>query len=160
MNRWTFRERRSQHANMFPLCGVGPGRRVVLPFVRQRPERYTSSRLPGYRQLSPAIPVAYTGPQETSGKATASLICGIVAYVILPFFAAIPAIILGAPGTLGHQEKGGPIERKWPCDSGHGHGLCPGGAPSGDFDHCRYRDPKSVACKDGGERSFRSGRLA
>jgi len=39
--------------------------------------------------------MAYARPQETSGKATASLICGIVAYIILPFFAAIPAIILG-----------------------------------------------------------------
>jgi len=39
--------------------------------------------------------MAYAAPQETSGKATASLICGIIAYIILPFFAAIPAIILG-----------------------------------------------------------------
>jgi type IV pilus assembly protein PilA len=45
--------------------------------------------------VSTAIPTTYTGPQETSGKATASLICGIAAYLILPFFAAIPAIILG-----------------------------------------------------------------
>jgi type IV pilus assembly protein PilA len=45
--------------------------------------------------LSPANPATYTGPQETSGKATASLICGILAYLILPFLAAIPAIILG-----------------------------------------------------------------
>jgi hypothetical protein len=39
--------------------------------------------------------MAYGGPVETSGKATASLILGILAYIILPFFAAIPAIILG-----------------------------------------------------------------
>jgi hypothetical protein len=45
--------------------------------------------------LSPSFPVAYGGPAETSGKATASLVLGILAYVILPFFAAIPAIILG-----------------------------------------------------------------
>jgi type IV pilus assembly protein PilA len=51
--------------------------------------------LVGRSPLSPAHSAAYTGPQETSGKATASLICGIVAYLILPFFAAIPAIILG-----------------------------------------------------------------
>lgn len=45
--------------------------------------------------LSPVNPATYTEPQETSGKATASLICGILAYLILPFLAAIPAIILG-----------------------------------------------------------------
>jgi type IV pilus assembly protein PilA len=45
--------------------------------------------------VSPSVPVAYAGPQETSGKATASLICGILAYLILPFFAAVPAVILG-----------------------------------------------------------------
>jgi type IV pilus assembly protein PilA len=45
--------------------------------------------------LSPSFPMPYGGPAETSGKATASLILGILAYIILPFFAAIPAIILG-----------------------------------------------------------------
>jgi type IV pilus assembly protein PilA len=45
--------------------------------------------------LSPVNTASYIGPQETSGKATASLICGILAYLILPFLAAIPAIILG-----------------------------------------------------------------
>ena len=39
--------------------------------------------------------MGYGGPAETSGKATASLILGILAYIILPFLAAIPAIILG-----------------------------------------------------------------
>jgi type IV pilus assembly protein PilA len=64
-----------------PTCGNGLSG-IPAPMARLSP-------------LSPAIPVAYTGPQETSGKATASLICGILAYVILPFLAAIPAIILG-----------------------------------------------------------------
>jgi type II secretory pathway pseudopilin PulG len=45
--------------------------------------------------LSPVNTATYAGPQETSGKATASLICGILAYLILPFLAAIPATILG-----------------------------------------------------------------
>jgi hypothetical protein len=52
----------------------------------------------GRSHLSPAKSVAYAGPQETSGKAIVSLICGIVAYLILPFFAAVPAIILGHLG--------------------------------------------------------------
>jgi len=45
--------------------------------------------------LSPSIAIPYSGPTETSGKATASLILGVLAYIILPFFAAIPAIIFG-----------------------------------------------------------------
>ena len=45
--------------------------------------------------LSPSVPMAYGGQAETSGKATASLILGILAYIILPFLAAIPAIVLG-----------------------------------------------------------------
>jgi type IV pilus assembly protein PilA len=60
--------------------------------------------------LSPAIPVAYAGPQETSGKATASLVCGIVAYVILPFFAAIPAIILGHLALSDIKKRAGQLK--------------------------------------------------
>ena len=60
--------------------------------------------------LSPANPVAYTGPQETSGKATASLICGIAAYVILPFFAAIPAIILGHLALSDIKKRAGQLK--------------------------------------------------
>jgi type IV pilus assembly protein PilA len=60
--------------------------------------------------LSPAVPVAYTGPQETSGKATASLICGIVAYVILPFLAAIPAIILGHLALSDIKKRAGQLK--------------------------------------------------
>jgi type IV pilus assembly protein PilA len=59
---------------------------------------------------SPAVPVAYVGPQETSGKATASLICGIVAYLILPFFAAIPAIILGHLALSDIKKKAGQLK--------------------------------------------------
>lgn len=64
-----------------PSCGNGLSG-IPAPIARLSP-------------LSPANPATYTGPQETSGKATASLICGILAYLILPFLAAIPAIILG-----------------------------------------------------------------
>jgi type IV pilus assembly protein PilA len=39
--------------------------------------------------------MTYAGQPETSGKAIASLVCGVVAYILLPFFAAIPAVILG-----------------------------------------------------------------
>ncbi|HKW57089.1 MAG TPA: DUF4190 domain-containing protein [Candidatus Acidoferrum sp.] len=40
-------------------------------------------------------PGSYAGAPQTSGKAIGSLICGIVSMVILPFFASIPAVILG-----------------------------------------------------------------
>jgi type IV pilus assembly protein PilA len=60
--------------------------------------------------ISPAVPVAYAGPPETSGKATASLICGIVAYLILPFFAAIPAIILGHLALSDIKKKAGQLK--------------------------------------------------
>lgn len=42
--------------------------------------------------LSPVVPVAYAGPQETSGKAIASFICGLF-FFLLPV--TIVAIILG-----------------------------------------------------------------
>jgi type II secretory pathway pseudopilin PulG len=54
--------------------------------------------------------VTYTGPQETSGKATASLICGIAAYLILPFLAAIPAIILGHLALSDIKKKAGQLK--------------------------------------------------
>src|SRR5208282_1048115 len=60
--------------------------------------------------ISPAVPMAYSGPQETSGKATASLVCGIVAYVILPFFAAIPAIILGHLALSDIKKRSGQLK--------------------------------------------------
>jgi type IV pilus assembly protein PilA len=66
--------------------------------------------LAGRSPLSPAIPATYTGTQETSGKATASLICGIAAYVILPFFAAIPAIILGHLALSDIKKKAGQLK--------------------------------------------------
>jgi type IV pilus assembly protein PilA len=64
----------------------------------------------GLSPLSPAIPTAYTGQQETSGKATASLICGILAYVILPFLAAIPAIILGHLALSDIKKRAGQLK--------------------------------------------------
>ena len=60
--------------------------------------------------VSPAVPETYAGPQETSGKATASLICGIVAYVILPFLAAIPAIILGHLALSDIKKRAGQLK--------------------------------------------------
>ncbi len=79
-----------------PSCGNGLSG-IPTPVVARSP-------------LSPALPMAYTGPQETSGKATASLICGICAYVILPFLAAIPAIILGHLALSDIKKRAGQLK--------------------------------------------------
>jgi type IV pilus assembly protein PilA len=79
-----------------PSCGNGLSG-IPAPLVGRSP-------------LSPSIPAVYTGPQETSGKATASLICGIIAYVILPFLAAIPAIILGHLALSDIKKKAGQLK--------------------------------------------------
>jgi type IV pilus assembly protein PilA len=79
-----------------PSCGNGLSG-IPAPMARLSP-------------LSPAIPAAYTGPQETSGKATASLICGILAYLILPFLAAIPAIILGHLALSDIKKRAGQLK--------------------------------------------------
>jgi len=79
-----------------PTCGNSLGGASAPPVARV--------------PVSPAIPVAYAGPHETSGKATASLICGIVAYLILPFFAAIPAIILGHLALSDIKKKAGQLK--------------------------------------------------
>jgi type IV pilus assembly protein PilA len=79
-----------------PSCGNGLSG-ISAPMARLSP-------------LSPAIPAAYTGPQETSGKATASLICGILAYLILPFLAAIPAIILGHLALSDIKKRAGQLK--------------------------------------------------
>jgi type IV pilus assembly protein PilA len=79
-----------------PSCGNGLSG-IPAPMARLSP-------------LSPAIPATYIGPQETSGKATASLICGILAYVILPFLAAIPAIILGHLALSDIKKRAGQLK--------------------------------------------------
>jgi len=94
---------------MFSLCGLGSGRRVVFPSCGNGLSG-TPAPLMARSPLSPANSVAYTGPQETSGKATASLICGIAAYVILPFFAAIPAIILGHLALSDIKKRAGQLK--------------------------------------------------
>ena len=84
-----------------PWCGNGLSG-IPAPMVGRSP-------------LSPANSVVYAGPQETSGEATASLICGIVAYLILPFFAAVPAIILGHLALSDIKKRAGQLPR-W-CSS-------------------------------------------
>lgn len=56
----------------------------------------TAPAAPGYPAMPPAA-VPSMAPMEgpTSGKAIASLICGILGFVILPIISAIPAIVLG-----------------------------------------------------------------
>ena len=49
-------------------------------------------------------------PAETSGKATASLICAIAAYVIAPFIGAIAAIVLGHIGLSEIKKSAGRLK--------------------------------------------------
>jgi type IV pilus assembly protein PilA len=79
-----------------PSCGNGLSG-IPAPLVARSP-------------LSPAITASYAGPQETSGKATASLIFGIAAYVILPFLAAIPAIVLGHLALSDIKKRAGQLK--------------------------------------------------
>jgi type IV pilus assembly protein PilA len=79
-----------------PSCGNGLSG-IPAPMARLSP-------------LSPANPATYTGPQETSGKATASLICGILAYLILPFLAAVPAIVLGHLALSDIKKRAGQLK--------------------------------------------------
>ncbi len=51
-----------------------------------------------------------TPPAETSGKATASLVCGIAAYVIAPFFGAIAAVVLGHIGLSEIKKSAGRLK--------------------------------------------------
>lgn len=60
--------------------------------------------------VSPGVSATYAGQAVTSGKATASLICGIVAYLILPFIAALPAIILGHLALSDIKKKAGQLK--------------------------------------------------
>jgi len=74
----------------------------------------STSAFTGAPSLSPpvssGVPATYARPQETSGKATASLIFGIVAYLILPFLAAIAAIILGHLALSDIKKKAGQLK--------------------------------------------------
>ena len=51
-----------------------------------------------------------TAPAETSGKATASLISGIAAYVIAPFIGAIAAVVLGHLGLSEIKKSAGRLK--------------------------------------------------
>jgi type IV pilus assembly protein PilA len=79
-----------------PSCGNGLTG-IPAPMVRQS-------------QLSLSQSSTYMGPQETSGKATASLIFGIAAYLILPFLAAIPAVILGHLALSDIKKRAGQLK--------------------------------------------------
>jgi hypothetical protein len=73
-----------------PLCHTNLAVNVYTP----------PQALPGTRPIQPMMagdpyPQQMGAQPQASGKATASLICGICGYVILPIIATIPAIILG-----------------------------------------------------------------
>ena len=67
---------------------------------------------------APAVPagsgpaMSYAGPQQTSGKAIGSLICGIVSVILLPFLASIPAVILGHISLSEIKKSAGRLQGK------------------------------------------------
>lgn len=67
---------------------------------------------PAATPSQPSLPGdAYpTAPPQTSGKATASLVAGISAYVIVPFIGAIVAIVLGHLGLSEVKKSAGRLK--------------------------------------------------
>jgi len=65
---------------------------------------------PGAPQPGLAGDTYATAPAETSGKATASLISGIAAYVVAPFIGAIAAVVLGHLGLSEIKKSAGRLK--------------------------------------------------
>ena len=62
--------------------------------------------------LNPYGATAYPGQQQTSGTAIGSLVCGILGMIILPFFASIPAVILGHISLSEIRKSAGRLQGK------------------------------------------------
>lgn len=95
-------------AQVCPHCQMNlVGNVYAAPAAAQPP--------PGFAQ-PPSPPPAMGGdgyptpPAETSGKATASLISGIAAYVIAPFIGAIVAVVLGHLGLSEIKKSAGRLK--------------------------------------------------
>src|SRR5262249_15869329 len=93
---------------------------LVCPHCRMNltPNAYTPPPPPPPHPLhqQPVTPPPLGGgsfgtlPTETSGKATASLISAIAAYVIVPFIGAIVAIVLGHMGLSEIKKSAGRLK--------------------------------------------------
>ena len=99
---------------------------------------------------------AWSGAREESGKATASLVCG-----ILFFFwpSALAAVILGHI-AIGNQEKCGTLGRTRASGGRIGAGLCRVGVYSFHFDYFSDCHSQSVEVSNGGKRSECGGEFA
>jgi type IV pilus assembly protein PilA len=62
--------------------------------------------------VTPGLSAAYAGSVPTSGKAIGSLICGILSVLILPFFASVPAVILGHISLSEIRKSAGRVQGK------------------------------------------------
>ncbi|HLK05070.1 MAG TPA: DUF4190 domain-containing protein [Candidatus Acidoferrum sp.] len=97
-----------------PHCRMGPTGNVYATPAAPAPAAVPPPAS-NYAQPSPAAPAlqgdAYPAPPaETSGKATGSLVAGIAAYVIAPFFGAIVAIVLGHLGLSEIKKSAGRLK--------------------------------------------------
>ncbi len=97
-----------------PHCQTKITGNVYAPPAAQPPAS-SPAALGAYSQ-SPTSPSSLGGdvyptpPAETSGKATASLVCAIAAYVIAPFVGAIAAIVLGHIGLSEIKKSAGRLK--------------------------------------------------
>lgn len=98
------------NASVCPQCGAAvqdapqpssppPAASTPTPPVSQ-PAPYQPGRAPGQ-------PVPYGQPQESEGKATASLVLGILSIACFGFFTGIPAVILGHIAKSNIRKSGG-----------------------------------------------------
>jgi len=85
-----------------------PSAQYPPPYGQSAP--YGQPGQPGYPQPPyPYVPSPYP-PQETSGTAIASLVCGIVGMIIVPFLASIAAIITGHIALSQIRQSGGRLK--------------------------------------------------
>jgi len=98
-------------AQTCPLCKMNLAANV---YATQRPAPppplQPVQANPGAPQPGLAGDTYATAPAETSGKATASLISGIAAYVVAPFIGAIAAVVLGHLGLSEIKKSAGRLK--------------------------------------------------
>ena len=95
------------------------------------------------------VPLTPAAPAQTSGKATASLVCGLLFFIPLAFVAAI---VFGHLALSEIRKSAGRLKGEGLAIAGLVLGYALDGVNSGHFDNCCDRDTEPVASADGSER--------
>jgi len=95
------------------------------------------------------VPLTPAAPAQTSGKATASLVCGLLFFIPLAFVAAI---VFGHLALSEIRKSAGRLKGEGLAIAGLVLGYALDGVNSGHFDNCCDRDTEPVAGADGSER--------